>query len=107
MKRSPIACNDICIDCQPLYVSFTTSSLTVLPSQQFVYVDGVPGGASHNEIVLHCQNTLQCLKSILVTMAPSFPVTAVTVHIDITINFMSAGQVFTCLYNTKHIHTHT
>ena len=85
--------------------SFTTSSFTVLPSQQFVCVDGVPGGASHKESVLHCQNALQCLKSILVTVAPSFPVTAVTVHIDITINFMLTRKVFACPYNTKHIHT--
>ena len=104
-----MACNDICIDCQPLYVSFTTSSLTVLPSQQFVCVDGVPEGASHMEIVLHCQNALQCLKSILVTVAPSFPVNAVTAHTDniITINFMLTGKAFACPYNTKHIHTHT
>ena len=107
MKRSPMACNDICIDCQPLYVSFTTSSLTVLPSQQFVWVDGVPEGASHKAIVLHCRNTLQCLKSILVTVAPSFPVNAVIVHIDITLNFMLTRKIFACLFNTKHIDTHT
>ena len=87
--------------------SFTTSSFTVLPSQQFVCMDGVPGGASHKEIVLHCRNTLQCLKSILVIVAPSLPVTAVIVHIDITISFMSTGKVFACPYNTKHIDTHT
>ena len=88
--------------------SFTTSSFTVPPSQQFVCVDGVPGGASHKESVLHCRNTLQCLKGILVIMAPSLPVNAVIVHIDITINFMLTGKVLPApTYNTKHMYTHT